>query len=80
MSELVRTECFVSTTLVETCQENKSDLPFSISALSSTTFYQTLIKSREVSTIKLVKIVNIHCLINSEFTLRVSKGNDERRV
>ena len=31
--------------LVETRQENKSDLPFSISALSSATFYQTFIKS-----------------------------------
>ena len=41
MSELVRTECFVSRTLVETCQENKSDLPFSISALSSTIFLLT---------------------------------------
>ena len=41
MSESVRIERYVSATLVDTCQENKSDLPFSISALISTIFLLT---------------------------------------
>ena len=52
VSEWVRIECYVGTTWVETCQENKSDLPFSISALISVAFYKLFIKSWEVSTIK----------------------------